>query len=84
MTDDELITSVAASLRTLESRADGDDIAGRKVSVDSLPRRRIDGATVRFESDGTRAHIEVIVDRASGEIVSASYFLPPAAATRVI
>jgi hypothetical protein len=84
MTDDELITSVVASLRRLESRADEDEIAERKVSVDSLPRRRIRGATVRFESDSNRGHIEVVVDRASGEIVSASYFLPPSAATRVI
>jgi len=60
MTDDELITSVAASLRRLESRASETDIARRKVSVDSLPRRRMDGATVRFESDITPEATRVI------------------------
>ena len=77
MTDGDLIRSVVTRLRRLESRAGEHDIAGRKVSVDLLPLRRVDGATVWFESDTSRAHIEVVVDRVSGEITSSSYFLPP-------
>ena len=76
MTDDELIAKTVGALRRAEARgALSDDL--RSVTVDSLPRRRIDGATIYFESDTTKKFIEVAVERDSGKIVSVSYFLPP-------
>jgi hypothetical protein len=76
MSDDELIAKAVGALRRQEARrSDGDDM--QSVTVDSLPRRRIDGTTIHFDSDTTHAHIEVVMERESGEIVSATYPLPP-------
>jgi hypothetical protein len=76
MTDDELITKTTEALRQLEARRTEEDEM-RAVTVDSLPLRCIDGVTIRFGREGTKAHIEVVVKPDSGEIISASYFLPP-------
>jgi hypothetical protein len=84
MNDDELIESVVGALHRLESRATDGDVAGRQLSVDSLPRRSLNGTTLRFESDVSRAYIKVTVDRTSGEMGEITYFLPPPVATRVI
>jgi hypothetical protein len=80
MTDDDLIAKTTEALRRLEARRTEEDDM-RAVTVDSLPLRRIEGTTIRFEREGTQAHIEVLVKRDSGEIISASYFLPPPFAT---
>lgn len=76
MTEDELITKTVGALRRLEARRAHDDDM-RSVTVDLLPRRRIDGATLHFENDTTKENIEVVVERDSGEIVSVTYTLPP-------
>ncbi len=76
MTDHELITHVVGALRRLEALRPGGDPM-RPVTADSLPRRRIEGATMHFESDTSHAHIEVGLGRESGEIGSVTYYLPP-------
>ena len=76
MTDQELIGHVLGALRRLEGgRSEGDPM--RAVTADSLLRRRIEGGTIHFESDTSHAHIEVGVDRESGEIGPVTYYLPP-------
>ena len=76
MTDDELIARVVAELRWRESLVpEGDPM--RAVTADSLPCRRIEGSTIHFESDTSRAYIEVGVGRGSGKIGPVTYFLPP-------
>jgi hypothetical protein len=83
MTDDELIARAVRFLRWTESqRSDGDDF--QSVTVDSMPLRRIEGSTIRFEGDDSRAHIKVVINRESGKIDEASYYLPPPDATRTI
>jgi hypothetical protein len=84
MKDDELIDSVVAALHRLESHATDGDVAGRQLSVDSLPRRSLIGTLLLFESDVSRACIKVTVNRTSGDIGEITYVLPPPAATRVI
>jgi hypothetical protein len=85
MTDDELIARAVDFLRWAESdRSEKAQHDFQDVTVDSMPLRRIDGSTIRFERNGTRAWIEVVVDRESGKISGATYNLPPPAATRAI
>ena len=56
MTDDELIAKTTEALRGLEARRTEEDDM-RAVTVDSLPLRRIDGTTIRFERERhTGAH----------------------------
>ena len=70
-------------LRWTESqRSEGDEF--QSVTVDSMPLRRIEGSTICFEADDSRAHIEVVIDRQSGTIDEASYYLPPPEATPTI
>ena len=82
MTDDELIARAVTFLRWTESQrsAKADDDF-RALTVDSMPLRRFAGDTIHFERNGTRAYITVVVDRQSGKIQGATYYLPPPEAT---
>jgi hypothetical protein len=83
VTDDELIARAVTFLRWTESqRSEEEDF--QSMTVDSMPLRRIDGSTIRFEREGSRAHIEVVIDRLSGKVDEANYYLPPPEATPTI
>jgi hypothetical protein len=83
MNDDELISTVLGAIRRLEARREADD-QFRALTVDSLPRRHVDGSTIYFQSDDSRVRIEVTVNRETGEILSSAFTLaPPRAAPNI-
>jgi hypothetical protein len=83
MTDDQLISAAVGAIHRLEAgRTPSDPFCAPR--VDSLERRRVEGATVLFESETSHSRIEITIHRETGDVHSATFALPPKHATPTI
>ncbi len=77
MTNDELVIRAVEKLRMLEERRKNVPEKLRTVTVDQLPKRRVrDAVVIDFEREQGGGRIQILMDRESGDMISATYNPP--------